>query len=139
MSIDIKRIYITHCSAKKNSVFKNTKAKVTPDKLYTATPTQRFMNECKNRGVNWAIFSDKYGVWFSDVQHEWYEKNPNRVTEEEFSQLVNEFDKSLSQFNEIYFYYNPGRFHKLYKRLLKSSELKAKIKLFTHLNEINDK
>jgi hypothetical protein len=138
MSIDIRRIYITHCSAKKNPVFKNTKAKVTPDKLYIATPAQRFMNECKNKGVNWAIFSDKYGVWFSDVQHEWYEKNPNRVTEEEFSQLVNEFDKSLSQFNEIYFYYNPGRFHKLYKRLLKSSELKDKIKLFTHLDEISN-
>ena len=43
MIADIKKIYITHCSAKKNSIFKNTRAKVTPDKLYTATPTQRFM------------------------------------------------------------------------------------------------
>ena len=68
MSIDIRRIYITHCSAKKDSVLKNTKAKVTPDKLYTAAPTQRFINECKNKGVNWAIFSDKYGVWFSDTR-----------------------------------------------------------------------
>lgn len=112
-----KKIFITHCSAKKNLVFKDTKAKVTPDILYTATPTQRFINEYKNKEVNWAIFSDKYSIWFSDVLHEWYEKNPCKVTEEEFSQLVSEFDRSLSQFDETYFYHNPGRFHKIYKRL----------------------
>ena len=39
------------------------------------------------RGVNWAIFSDKYGVWFSNGLHEWYEKNPNKITEEEFNQI----------------------------------------------------
>jgi hypothetical protein len=82
MSADTSKIYITHCSAKKNPTFKYSKAKVTPDKLYTATPTQRSMNKCRNRGVNWSIFSDKYGVWFSDVQHEWYEKDPNKVREE---------------------------------------------------------
>ena len=133
-----RKIYLTHCSAKKNPVFKDTKAKVTSDKLYTATPIQRFINECKNKGVNWAIFSDKYGIWFSNDLHEWYDKNPNRVTEDEFNQLVRKFDRSLSQFDGIYFYYNPGRFHKLYKRLLKSSELRAKIKLVTHLNEITN-
>ena len=35
MPADIKKIYLTHCSAKKNSVLKSKKAKVTPDKLYT--------------------------------------------------------------------------------------------------------
>ena len=104
--------------------------------LYTATPTQRFINECKNKGVRWAIFSDKYSVWFSDILHEWYEKDPNKVTETEFNQLLKEFDQSLDQFNEIYFYHNPGRFHRLYKKLLRKSELKNRIKLFTHLNEI---
>jgi hypothetical protein len=78
MSTHTRKIYITHCSAKKSIVFKNTKAKVTPDKLYTATPTQRFIKECKNKEVNWAIFSDKYGVWFSDIKHEWYEKIPTK-------------------------------------------------------------
>jgi hypothetical protein len=58
------------------------------------------------------------------------------ITKEEFHHLVDEFDKSLRRFDQVYFYYNPGRFHTLYKRLIKSSELKAKIKLFTHLNEI---
>lgn len=138
MSLYTRKIYITHCSAKKNPVFKENKDKVTPDKLYTATPIQRFINECKNKQVNWAIFSDKYGVWFSDDMHEWYDTNPSRVTEDEFGQLISEFDRSLAQFDEIYFYYNPGRFHKLYRRLLRSSELKAKIKLFTHLNEITN-
>jgi hypothetical protein len=94
------------------------------------------MNECKYKGVNWAIFSDKYGIWFSHDLHEWYEKNPSMVTKEEFNHLVNEFDTSLRRFDQICFYYNPGRFHMLYKKLIKSSKLKAKIKLFTHLNEI---
>lgn len=57
-----KKIYVTHCSAKKNSVLKDTCQKVFPDELYTATPTQRFMKKCKEVGVNWAIFSDLYGI-----------------------------------------------------------------------------
>ncbi len=138
MPASTRKIYITHCSAKKDPVLMDNKNRVTPDRLYTATPTQRFMSECKNKGVNWAIFSDKYGIWFSNDLHEWYDKNPNRVTTDEFNQLVRKFDRSLSRFDEIYFYHNPGRFHKLYKRLLKSSELRAKIKLVTHLNEITN-
>lgn len=138
MSVNTRRIYITHCSAKKNLLFKDNRAKVTPDKLYTATPTQRFINECRNKGVKWAIFSDEYGIWFSNSLHEWYEKDPNRVTEAEFNNLVTQFNKSLNRFDEIWFYHNPGRFHKLYKKLLKRTELKNKIKLFTHLNEITD-
>ena len=125
MSTDTKKIYITHCSGRKNPVFKYNKTKVTPDKLYTASPTQRFINKCKNKRVNWAIFSDKYGVWFSDIKHEWYEKNPNKVTEEEFNQLVNEFNKSLGQFNEIYFYHNPGRFHKLIQEVIKEQRIEV--------------
>jgi hypothetical protein len=96
------------------------------------------MNECKNKGVNWAIFSDKYGVWFSNIQHEWYEKNPNKITEAEFNQLVSKFNKSLGQFGEIWFYHNPGRFHRLYRKLLKKTELKNKIKLFTHPDEVTE-
>lgn len=60
-----RRIYVTHCSHRKNPVLMKNNKRVTPDKLYTTTPTQRFMNKCKNKGVNWAILSDKYGVWFS--------------------------------------------------------------------------
>lgn len=110
-----KKIYITHCSAKKNPIFKNTVSKATPDKLYAATPIQRFINQCRNREVSWGIFSDKYGVWFPDIRHEWYEKNPDKVTEEEFNRLVDGFNKVLNQFDEIYFYHNPGRFHDIQK------------------------
>ncbi len=50
------KIYITHCSAKKTDSLKNTGIKVTPDKLYTATPTQRFMRSCSTKKVKWASF-----------------------------------------------------------------------------------
>ena len=38
--------------------------------MYTATPTQKFMNKCKEMDVDWAIFSDKYGVWHSTGKHD---------------------------------------------------------------------
>lgn len=130
------KIYITHCSAKKDDSLKHTGRKVTPDRLYTAKPTQRFMNKCKERQVEWAIFSDLYGVWFPNIEHEWYEKDPDTVTEQEFSELVNDFDQKLLKFDEIWFYHNPGRFHPLYKRLLQKTKLKNKVKLFTHIRDI---
>ena len=61
------QIYITHCSAKKDDRCRETRETVTPDLLYTAKPTQRFMERCKATGVRWAIFSDLYGVWFPEV------------------------------------------------------------------------
>lgn len=88
------KIYITHCSAKKDGSLKNNSKKVTPDKLYTATPTQRFMKKCKEKNVDWAIFSDLYGIWFPQIRHEWYEKNPNKVTEQEFKNLINNSSKT---------------------------------------------
>lgn len=135
--IKSKRIYITHCCAKKNNQLRETGEKTTPDFLYIATPTQRFMNACKTEKVNWAIFSDKYGVWPYPLTHGWYEKNPNKVSNEEFKKLLEEFDKSLGSYKEIFFYYNPGRFHKLYKKLISKSKLKNRIRLFTHISEIN--
>lgn len=130
------RIFITHCSAKKDVSLEEDDLKVTPDQLYTATTTQRFMNKCKNAKANWAIFSDKYGIWFSDTLHTWYEKDPNKVTDEEFNALVQDFNSKSKEFDEIWFYYNPGRFHPIYKRLLDSNSMKDKIKMFTHINEI---
>jgi len=130
------RIYITHCSAKKNAVLKNSGKKVSPDKLYIATPTQRFMNKCIEKRAIWAIFSDLYGVWFPNVEHEWYEKDPNSVTEQEFKYLLQNFEQSLQNYNKIWFYYNSGRFHPLYGQLLRETKLKDKVNLFTHLREI---
>ena len=127
------RIYLTHCCAKKDDTLKHTGEKVPPDRLYAARPTRRFMDTCKGRGVQWAILSDKYGVWFPDVRHEWYEKHPNTVTEDEYRDLRTDFHQKLRNYDEIYFYHNPGRFHPLYKRLLKETRLRDRITLFSHI------
>jgi hypothetical protein len=94
------------------------------------------MTACKEKEVAWAIFSDLYGVWFPNVKHEWYEKTPDHVNKEEFQQLVSDFDKKLANYDEIWFYYNPGRFHPLYDRLLAESKLANRIRRFTHILEI---
>jgi hypothetical protein len=132
----LKKVYLTHCSAKKDTSLVDNPKKVQPMNLYTKTPTKRFMNRCQSVGVNWAIFSDKYGIWHSGIRHEWYEKNPNSISDKEFKALLNNFGKSLSKFDEICFYYNPGRFHRVYKKLIKSSSLKNRIKPFTHIKDI---
>jgi hypothetical protein len=131
-----KRIYLTHCSARKDASLKDSSKRVTPDNLYTATPTQRFMKSCIDNNVQWAIFSDNYGVWLSNITNKWYEKSPDSVTDKEFHNLVADFNRKLRHFDEIWFYYNPGRFHRLYRKLLTKTKLKNKIRLFTHLNEI---
>ena len=130
------RIYVTHCSAKKDKTLKYGGKKVTPDRLYTAAPLQRFMNRCKEKKVQWAIFSDKHGIWFPHEKHEWYEKNPNTVSEQEFKILVRDFEEKLGNYDEIYFYHNPGRFHSLYRRLLEQAKVTSRIILFSHLAEI---
>ena len=65
-----------------------------------------------------------------------YEKDPDKVTELQFSNLVKDFDQKLKDYDEIWFYYNLGRFHPLYERLLRETLLKDKVKLFTHLSDI---
>jgi hypothetical protein len=131
------RIYVTHCSHKKNDEFKDTGEIALADELYTARPTQRFMKHCSATNVRWAIFSDLYGVWFPEIKHKWYEKDPNTVTEVEFSALLKDFDEKLATYSEIYFYYNPGRFHPLYARLLKDSALTDRVRRITHLRDIS--
>ena len=96
----------------------------------------RFVEKCKRTKVNWAIFSDRCGVWLPHVEHEWYEKDPNTVAEAEFKKLVKDFDEHLRIFDEILFYHNPARFHPLYRKLLCESALLEKVRMFTHLSEI---
>ena len=127
---------MTHCSAKKDDSLKNTRVKVTPDKLYTSTKLLGFVEKCKTEHCKWAIFSDKYGVWFPNELHQWYDKHPSSVTEAEFEVLKNDFEKKLADFDEIFFYYNPGRFHPLYNRILNEAKIKGKILKFTHKEKI---
>jgi hypothetical protein len=95
------RIYVTHCSHKKEERYRATEEAVTPDLLYIAKLTQRFMTKCKQRGVPWAIFSDLYGGWFPEVRHKWYEKPPDTVSEVELSALLRDFDEKLIPYSEI--------------------------------------
>jgi hypothetical protein len=95
------------------------------------------MNMCKKMGVRWAILSDLYGVWFSDEKHRWYEKSPYDVTEAEFQALLKNFDYRLSRFNEIRFYRpSPVLFHGLYRRLLRETKLRDRIKVISSIHEI---
>jgi hypothetical protein len=130
------RIYATHCSAKKDDSLKGTGKRVTPDKLYTSTPIRRFMEKCKEKQVKWAIFSDLHGIWFPNVEHGWYDKDPDTVTQLELENLLNDFDLKLREYDEIWFYYNPWRFHPLYEKLLQRTKLKGKVKRFSNIGEI---
>lgn len=73
-------IYLTHCSAEKDNALRGTGMTTTPNRLYKAPGIQAFMQHCSDKGVEWAILSDRYGVWLPTVKHEWYEKHPDTVT-----------------------------------------------------------
>jgi hypothetical protein len=92
------------------------------------------MNRCKEKKVTWGIFSDKYGVWFSEEKHSWYEKSPDDVTEPEFQALLKNFNQRLQDFDEIVFWLpNETRFHPLYKRLLRETNLKNKLRVISSI------
>ena len=130
------RIYITPCCAEKEEKYQASGELVPPNLLYTSKKTQGFMRQCKVRQVAWAIFSDLYGVWFPEIPHAWYEKDPNSVTDEEFCQLLRTFDESLAPYSQICFYHNPGSLNRLHKRLLKETALADRVKIITKLRDI---
>jgi hypothetical protein len=130
------RIYITPCCAEKEEKYQASGELVPPNLLYTSKKTQGFMRQCKVRQVAWAIFSDLYGVWFPEIRHAWYEKDPNSVTDEEFWQLLRNFDESLAPYSQICFYHNPGSLNPLHKRLLKETALGDRVKMITKLRDI---
>jgi hypothetical protein len=107
-----------------------------PEELYASKRIQAFIRRCKQAKVNWAIFSDLYGVWFPNIRRRWYEKSPDSVTSEEFKELVSDFKKKLHRFTKIYFYYHPARFHRLYRKLLNVTDLRNKIVLLTRVIQI---
>lgn len=132
------KVYITCCSGEKNESLKDTGIEVTPDILYTSKRRiQPFMQTCKQKGVRWAIFSDLYGVWFSEEKHAWYEKSPYDVSEMEFKVLLDSFNSRLSEFDEICFYRpSPVYFHSLYRRLLQETRLRERIRIISSIYEI---
>lgn len=133
------RVYVTHCSRKKNDLLRESGEEVTPDQLYTSRKTRAFMRRCLTQKVRWGIFSDYYGIWFYPERHAWYGDDvgdPSRVTEAKFQELLADFDTKLARFREICFYRHPTYFHPLYRRLLDESKLKARVKLISHVHEI---
>jgi hypothetical protein len=132
-------LYLTHCTYKKNERLQRTVDKVSPDRLYTGVKITRFINRCKHVGVNWAIFSDLYGVWFPHEKHGYYEKHPNDVTDAEFRDLLQESRDKLLRYDAVYFYGNHKShyFHRLYKRLIEGLKKEGvNIIKITHIYDI---
>ncbi|PWB53898.1 MAG: hypothetical protein C3F13_08310 [Anaerolineales bacterium] len=131
------KIYITHCSWKKDDALQGTNKKVTPDRLYTAAFIQRFVSRCKQCHANWAIFSDKYGIVLPSDVIPWYDMSPSAVTENEYQVLLKNFGEKLIGYDEIWFYHLPTRFHRLYKKLVQDARKQGMlINLFSHVAEI---
>jgi hypothetical protein len=130
------RIYLTHCSKEKSITAKVNGLPLPPDELYTEEGIQKFMLSCKQKGVNWAILSDNYGVFFPFEKHEYYEKPPATVTPEEEQAINTQFNQHLAGFDEIWFYVRPSTFHPFYDCVLKGSELSARVHLFQDIGEI---
>lgn len=132
-------LYLTHCTRIKRDSLKNTGKEVAPDELYIGKKIQRFIIRCKKAGVNWAIFSDQYDVWFPHIRHKWYEKHPDEVTEQEFKKLVENSAEKLKKYDTVYFYGNHKShyFHPLYKKIIDAlKKHRIKIVKICHLDEI---
>jgi hypothetical protein len=131
-----KRIYLSHCAKDKSPLAKTTGAKMTPDKLYTDVGLMAFMETCKKAGMDWAILSDRYGIYFAYDEHEYYEKHPDTVTEEEEKQITRSFEEKLTGFDEIWFYIRPATFHPFYERVISTNSLSMRVKFFESLAQI---
>ena len=114
----MKKIYLTHCSREKDASLEKSGAIATPDRLYTSPSLQRFIRYCKENGLDWAIFSDKYGVVFPQETIAWYSKPPSEVTEEEFAGLLESLITRLSGYDEIWFLQREGETHPLFQRIV---------------------
>ena len=129
------RVFFTHCSAQKNDSLRDSGRAVAPDELYTSQRVQAFMDRCKAKKVRWAIFSDKYGMWFPEVRHPWYEFSPDEALPQ-FPDLLADFDEKMKGVELIYFCPGVGgpRLHGLYRGLVRQSRWKDRIKTISFLD-----
>ncbi len=130
------RIYLTHCSKDKSLAAKANGEKLPPHQLYTDSGLQEFITACKLKGAAWAILSDQYGVFSPDETHAYYEKPPASVTPQEETILIDQVNRRLEQYEEIWFYVRPAAIHPLYERVLMHSALSARVHLFSDLGEV---
>ena len=131
-------IYLTNCSAKKDDELKGSGEMVSPKDLYTSQRIQNFIEKCKDEDVNWAIFSDNYGVYFPFDRHEWYDKPPSSVSDEEFDELVNSFENRLADFDRVIFYREKDSFPDLFRDLVDSVDFDGEIILVDDLGSVGD-
>jgi hypothetical protein len=124
------RIYLTHCSKEKSLAAKTNGLPLPPDELYTEEGIQKFMQTCTQKGVDWAILSDNYGIFFPAEKHVYYEKPPASVTPEEEAAIIAQINERLSGYDEIWFYVRPATFHPFYERVLKGSDQAARVQQF---------
>jgi hypothetical protein len=132
----IARIYITYCSWQKDDQLKGTGVCVTPDKLYLSKRIQSFITRCRDKNVKWAIYSDYCGVWFPEDLHAWYDLHPNNVPEESIFSLSQDFNRSLSKYDEIYYFYDKRTLHPLYERIVNESGISSRVYWFEDINII---
>lgn len=111
-------IFCTYCSRRKNSLAKITGTKVSPRELYTSPRVLAFIDYCEFRHFEWAIFSDLYGVVFRDDKLQWYDKNPDDVSNKDFVELLEQTIQRLKPYKMIKFYYEESTFHPLYRKLI---------------------
>ena len=112
-------LYLTHCSKTKDDSLKGTDIEVTPDRLYTAKFIQNFINACKKKNLNWAILSDKWGIFYPYEKHKWYNLSPDDVKNdgELYLKLFRKVYNELKKYSKIFFL-RTFRFHSFYKRLI---------------------
>jgi hypothetical protein len=137
-----RKIFITHCSAKKNEALKG--KVVTVQELYTGQRIQAFMRRCLWAAVEWGILSDKYGIVFPGEAIEYYELHPDQLTHPQIRQLIQNFVERLGVYDEILFYHNPPRFHRVYRYILdqaqkqfRAQKSSTRIILFSKLDNIS--
>ncbi len=130
------RIYLTHCSKEKSLTAKEIGLKLPPDQLYTDESLVAFMERCKSSGVAWAVLSDRFGVFLPTDQHEYYEKHPGTVTEEEENIIRLDLEKKLDAYQEVWFYVRPATIHPFYERVLRDSNLHPRLTFFSDLNQV---
>ncbi|WP_156427182.1 hypothetical protein [Leptolyngbya sp. NIES-2104] len=133
---NIMRVYLTHCSAEREPLLKDSGKTATPDALYTHPRIQEFMIRCKSMGVSWGVLSDLYDVFGSDQHQAWYEQHPDTVTQYEEDSIIQAFDRALSEYDEIWFYIRPESFHLFYGRVLKRTALADRIRTFEDIELI---
>jgi len=89
-----------------------------PSELYNSPRVQKFIIYCKQYNYTWAIFSDCYGLVFSNEKIRWYDKSPDCVTNREYESLLYMTLKKLTDYDVIFFYYNLDTYHLLYENLI---------------------